>query len=85
MRAVTLLAMWFTVYANINKTWKKCHDMQLSCIDRLNNLLPILKANPDYKRLKQLPNLIISLDTEVSTPLQLSNIPHNPINDLIGY
>ena len=42
MRAVTLLAMWFTVYGNINKTWKKCHDMQLSCIDRLNNLSPIL-------------------------------------------
>ena len=42
MREVTLLAMWFTVYANINKTWKKCHDMQLSCIDRLNNLSPIL-------------------------------------------
>ena len=42
MHAVTLLAMWFTVYANINKTWKKCHDMQLSCIDRLNNLSPIL-------------------------------------------
>ena len=34
-----------------------------------------LKANPDYKRLKQVPNLIISLDTEVSTPLQLSNTP----------
>ena len=42
MRADTLLAMWFTVYGNINKTWKKCHDMQLSCIDRLNNLSPIL-------------------------------------------
>ena len=42
MRAVTLLALWFTVYGNINKTWKKCHDMQLSCIDRLNNLSPIL-------------------------------------------
>ena len=33
MRAVTLLALWFTVYGNINKTGKKCHDMQLSCID----------------------------------------------------
>ena len=44
-----------------------------------------LKANPDYKRLKQVPNLIISLDTEVSTPLQLSNTPQNPITDLIGY
>ena len=44
MRAVTLLALWFTVYgrSNINKTGKKCHDMQLSCIDRLNNLSPIL-------------------------------------------
>ena len=42
MRAVTLLALWFTVYGNINKTWKKCHAMQLSCIDRLNNLSPIL-------------------------------------------
>ena len=42
MRAVTLLALWFTVYGNINKTWKKSHDMQLSCIDRLNNLSPIL-------------------------------------------
>ena len=44
MRAVTLLALWFTVYGNINKTGKKCHDMQLSCrsIDRLNNLSPIL-------------------------------------------
>ena len=41
-RAVTLLALWFTVYGNINKTWKKCHDMQLSCIDRLNHLSPIL-------------------------------------------
>ena len=27
MRAVTLLALWFTVYGNINKTWKKCHDI----------------------------------------------------------
>ena len=44
-----------------------------------------LKANPDYKRLKQVPNLIISLDTEVLTPLQLSNTPQNPITDLIGY
>ena len=44
-----------------------------------------LKANPDYKRLKQVPNLIISLDKEVSTPLQLSNTPQNPITDLIGY
>ena len=26
MRAVTLLALLFTVYGNINKTWKKCHD-----------------------------------------------------------
>ena len=43
-----------------------------------------LKANPDYKRLKQVPNLIISLDTEVSTPLKLSNTPQNPITDLIG-
>ena len=42
MGAVTLLALWFTVYGNINKTWKKCHDMQLSCIDRLNHLSPIL-------------------------------------------
>ena len=42
MRAVTLLALWLTVYGNINKTGKKCHDMQLSCIDRLNNLSPIL-------------------------------------------
>ena len=42
MRAVTLLALWFTVYGNINKTGKKCHDMQFSCIDRLNNLSPIL-------------------------------------------
>ena len=42
MRAVTLLALWFTVYGSINKTGKKCHDMQLSCIDRLNNLSPIL-------------------------------------------
>ena len=42
MRAVSLLALWFTVYGNINKTWKKCHDMQLSCIDRLNNLSTIL-------------------------------------------
>ena len=40
MCAVTLLALWFTVYG---KTWKKCHAMQLgSCIDRLNNLSPIL-------------------------------------------
>ena len=44
-----------------------------------------LKANPDYKRLKQVPNLIIYLDTEVSTPPQLSNTPQNPITDLIGY
>ena len=42
MRAVSLLALLFTVYGNINKTWKNCHDMQLSCIDRLNNLSPIL-------------------------------------------
>ena len=42
MRAVTLLALWFTVYGYINKTGKKCHDMQLSCVDRLNNLSPIL-------------------------------------------
>ena len=42
MRAVTLLAMWFTVYGNIIKTGGKCHDMQLSCIDRKNNLSPIL-------------------------------------------
>ena len=42
MRAVSLLALWFTVYGNINKTWKKCHDLQLSCIDRLNNLSTIL-------------------------------------------
>ena len=34
MRAVTLLALWFTVYGNINKTGKN--------IDRLNNLSPIL-------------------------------------------
>ena len=26
MRAVTLLALWFTVYGNINKTGKKCPD-----------------------------------------------------------
>ena len=39
MHAVTLLALWFTVYGNINKTGEKCHDMQLSCI---NNLSPIL-------------------------------------------
>ena len=45
----------------------------------------VLKANPDYKRLKQVPNLIISLDTEVATPIQLSNTPQNPITDLIGY
>ena len=44
-----------------------------------------LKTNPDYKRLKQVPNLIISLDTEMSTPLQLSNTPQNLITDLIGY
>ena len=44
MRAVTLHAnLWFTVYGiNINKTGEKCHDMQLSFIDRLNNLSPIL-------------------------------------------
>ena len=42
MRTVTLLAFWFTVYGNINKTGGKCHDMQLSGIDRLNNLSPIL-------------------------------------------
>ena len=30
-------------------------------------------------------NLIISLDTEVSTPLLLSNTPQNQITDLIGY
>ena len=30
-------------------------------------------------------NLIISLDTEVATPIQLSNTPQNPITDLIGY
>ena len=42
MRAVTLVALWFTVYGIINKTGEKCHDMQLSCIDRLNNLSPIL-------------------------------------------
>ena len=41
MRAVTLLALWFTVYGNINKTGKNA-NMQLSCIDRLNNLSPIL-------------------------------------------
>ena len=51
----------------------------------LAELKAALKANPDYKRLKQVPNLIISLDTEVSTPLQLSNTPQSPINDLIGY
>ena len=42
MRAVTLLALWCTKYGNINKTGEKCHDMQLSCIDRLNNLSLIL-------------------------------------------
>ena len=42
MRVVTLLALWFTVYGNINKTGEKCHDVQLSCIDRLNNMSPIL-------------------------------------------
>ena len=42
MRAVTLLALWFTVYGYTNKTEKKCHDMQLSCIDRLNNYSLIL-------------------------------------------
>ena len=42
MRAVTLLALWFTVSGNINKTGEKCYDMQLSCVDRLNNLSPIL-------------------------------------------
>ena len=42
MRAVTLLALWFTVYGNISKTGKKCHDMQLSCAHRLNNLSPII-------------------------------------------
>ena len=42
MRVVTLLALWFIVYCNINKTGEKCHDVQLSCIDRLNNLSPIL-------------------------------------------
>ena len=35
MRAVTLLALWFTVCG-------ECNDMQLSGIDRLNNLSPIL-------------------------------------------
>ena len=42
MHAVTLLALWCTKYGYINKTGGKCHDMQLSCIDRLNNLSPIL-------------------------------------------
>ena len=43
MGAVTLLALWFTVYGNINKTRKKKpYGMQLSCIDRINNLSPIL-------------------------------------------
>ena len=42
IKTATLLALWFTVYGNINKTGKKCHDMQLSCVDRLNNLSPIL-------------------------------------------
>ena len=42
-------------------------------------------TNTDYKRLKQVTNLIISLDIEVSTPIQLSNTPQNPITDLIGY
>ena len=42
MRVVTLLALWFTMYGNINKTGGKCHDVQSSCIDRLNNLSPIL-------------------------------------------
>ena len=42
MRAVILFALWFTVYGNINKTGEKNHDMHLSCIDRLNNLSPIL-------------------------------------------
>ena len=72
MHAVTLLALWYTVYGNINKTGtlprqrlemmnfhyqrvsvtmlqkgtyktgKKCHGMQLSCIDRINNFSPIL-------------------------------------------
>ena len=42
MRAVTLLALWFTVFGLSIKTGKKCHDMQLSCIDRLNNLSTIL-------------------------------------------
>ena len=42
MRVVTLLALWFTVYGNINKTGEKCLDVQLSRIDRLNNLSPIL-------------------------------------------
>ena len=40
MRVVNLLALWYTVYGNINKTGKKCHDH--ACIDRLNNLSPIL-------------------------------------------
>ena len=48
MRAVTLLALWFTLHGNINKTGEKCHDMQLSCIDRLNNLSPIF-SSPEPK------------------------------------
>ena len=40
MGAVILLALWFTVYGRSNM--EKCLDMQLSCIDRLNNLTPIL-------------------------------------------
>ena len=42
MRAVTLLALWFTVYGNINKTGKNAMICNLSCFDRLNNLSPIL-------------------------------------------
>ena len=43
MRAVTLLALWFTVYGNINKTGKNAmicnYHVYTTC---LNNLSPIL-------------------------------------------
>ena len=41
MHAVTLLALWFTVYGNINKTGKNAMICNYH-VDRLNNLSPIL-------------------------------------------
>ena len=67
-------------------TWTDCDEAEGYVVP--NVLSPRdLVFRPDFldETVTSSSNLIISLDTEVSTPLQLSNTPQNPIIDLIGY